>query len=88
MKLEFGYGAGVQTVELPEKNLIGVLESNPMQHERTGPDAVQDALAHPIGAPRLRALAKPGQKIAIIASDISRRQPAAASSASTAGRIS
>ena len=43
MKLEFGYGAGVQTVELPEKNLIGVLESNPMQHERTGPDAVQDA---------------------------------------------
>ena len=75
MKLEFGYGAGVQTVELPEKNLIGVLKSNPMPHERTGPDAVQDALAHPIGAPRLRALAKPGQKIAIIASDISRPVP-------------
>ena len=46
-----------------------------MPHERTGPDAVQDALAHPIGAPRLRALAKPGQKIAIIASDISRPVP-------------
>ena len=35
MKLEFGYGVGVQTVELPEKNLIGVLKSNPMPHERT-----------------------------------------------------
>ena len=60
MKLEFGYGSGVQAVELPEKNLIGVLESNPMRHKKVGSDAVRDALVHPIGAPRLRALAKPG----------------------------
>ena len=46
-----------------------------MRHEKVGPDAVWDALVHPIGAPRLRALAKPGQKIAIIASDISRPVP-------------
>ena len=75
MKLEFGYGTGVQTVQVPEKNLMGVLTANEMQHERRGEDAVRHALAHPIGAEPLHALAKPGQKIAIIASDISRPVP-------------
>ena len=75
MKLEFGYGTGVQTVQVPGKNLMGVLTANEMQHERRGEDAVRHALAHPIGAELLHTLAKPGQKIAIIASDISRPVP-------------
>ena len=75
MKLEFGYGTGVQTVQVPEKNLMGVLTANEMQHERRGGDAVRHALAHPIGAEPLHTLAKPGQKIAIIASDVSRPVP-------------
>lgn len=75
MKLEFGYGTGVQTVQVPEKNLMGVLTANEMQHERRGEDAVRHALAHPIGAEPLHTLAKPGQKIAIIASDVSRPVP-------------
>ena len=75
MKLEFGYGSGVQRVELPEKNVMGVLTANPIEHALHGAGAVRYALAHPIGAPRLRELAKPGQKIAIVASDISRPVP-------------
>ena len=75
MELEFGYGAGVQTVQVPEKNLMGILTANEMQHERRGEAAVRYALAHPIGAVPLRNLAKPGQKIAIIASDVSRPVP-------------
>ena len=75
MRLEFGYGSGIQTVDLPEKNIVGILEANHIQHEKFGADAVRDALLHPIGAPRLRQLAKPGQKIAIVASDISRPVP-------------
>ena len=75
MELEFGYGAGVQTVQVPEKNLMGILTANEMQHERRGEAAVRYALAHPIGAEPLRKLAKPGQKIAIIASDVSRPVP-------------
>ena len=75
MKLEFGYGTGVQTVEVPDRNVMDVLVSNPIAHERRGEDAVRWALDHPIGAPKLRTLAKPGQKIAIIASDISRPAP-------------
>ena len=75
MKLEFGYGTGVQTVQVPEDNLLGVLVSNPMEHARRGPEAVEYALSHPIGSPRLLQLVKPGQKIAIVTSDISRPLP-------------
>lgn len=75
MKLEFGYGTGSQIVEVPEKNILGILTSNEMAHERRGADAVRYALEHPIGAKRLRETAKPGQKVAIVTSDISRPLP-------------
>ncbi len=75
MKLEFGYGKGVQTVEVPDRNLLAVLQSNPLHHERFGPEAVAYALANPIGAPRLRDAVKKGQKVAIVTSDISRPLP-------------
>ena len=44
MQLEFGYGKGVQTVELPQESLLGVLHAAPIEHERRGPDAVSWAL--------------------------------------------
>ena len=75
MKLEFGYGKTVQTVEVPEKNLMAVLTANPMEHQRRGAEAVRWALEHPIGSPRLRELAKPGQKVVIVTSDVSRPLP-------------
>ena len=48
MIVEFGYGKGVQNVEVPEKNLLAVLTANEMEHERRGPEAVEYALEHPI----------------------------------------
>ena len=75
MKLEFGYGHGTQTVEVPDRNLLAVLTANKMEHERRGADAVDHALSHPIGMPALRELAKPGMKVSIITSDISRPLP-------------
>ena len=75
MKLEFGYGAAVQSVDVPEENLLAVLRANPMTHERTGVEAVEYALTHPIGSQSLCDLVKPGQKIAIVTSDISRPMP-------------
>ncbi|MBE6970638.1 MAG: nickel-dependent lactate racemase [Ruminococcaceae bacterium] len=75
MKLEFGYGNGIQSVEVPEKNLLAVLESNPVAHERRGADAVRYALDHPIGAPRLCEIVRPGQTVAVVTSDISRPLP-------------
>lgn len=75
MQLEFGYGNGVQTVELPQENLLGVLHAAPIEHERRGPDAVSWALAHPIGSAPLHQLARPGQRITIVTSDITRPLP-------------
>ena len=75
MRMEFGYGKGVQSVEIPDKNLMAVLTANEMEHERRGADAVDYALEHPIGAPKLSEVAKKGQKVAVITSDISRPLP-------------
>ena len=75
MKLEFGYGKGVQPVEVPDKNLLAVLMANEIEHKRKGPDAVDYALGHPIGSPLLSDMAGPGMKVSIITSDISRPLP-------------
>ena len=75
MKLEFGYGNTVQKVEVPDGNLLACLQANPMAHARHGQEAVRYALENPIGAPRLETLVKPGMKIAIVTSDISRPLP-------------
>ena len=47
MRLDFGYGTGIQTVEIPDENLLGVLTANEIPHERGGEAAVRYALAHP-----------------------------------------
>ena len=75
MVLEFGYGNGFQSVDIPEKNLQAVLVSNQMQHERRGREAVEYALKHPIVSEPLHRIAKPGQKAVIVTSDISRPMP-------------
>ena len=75
MQLYFGYGNGEQIVNVPDEQLLGVLTANEMAHARTGSEAVAYALENPIGAPKLRTLVRPGQKITIIASDISRPVP-------------
>lgn len=75
MKLEFGYGQTNVFVDVPKCNLRDVLISNPVNHVHRGVDAVRHALANPIGAELLQNSIHPGQKIAIITSDISRPFP-------------
>ncbi len=75
MKLEFGFGKGTQTVELPEANLLGVLTANTVEYDLTGEAEVERALAEPIGAPRLEEVVKPGEKIVVVTSDITRPCP-------------
>ncbi len=55
--------------------ICSVLTSNELNHVRVGREAVQWALDHPVGAPRLRELVQPGQTVAIVTSDISRPLP-------------
>lgn len=75
MELQFGFGTGVQTVQLPEENLLDSLQANPVSYDLTGTEEVVRALASPIGAPVVDAVIKPGEKIAIITSDITRPCP-------------
>ena len=81
MKLTFGYGTGVQNVEVPSKNLLAVLEANPIDHARRGAEAVDYALNNPIASEKLGVLAKQaglgeaGKRVVIITSDISRPLP-------------
>ena len=75
MQIELGFGAGTQRLEIPDQNLLGVLSPNPIQHKLTGEAEVRRALESPIASPRLREIVKPGEKIAIITSDITRPMP-------------
>lgn len=77
MRLEFGFGEGSQWVDVPEENLLGILSPNEVPVERTGAVAVEYALANPIGSPRLRDIVSPGEKIAIVTSDVTRPMPTA-----------
>ena len=75
MKLSFGFGAGTQEAEVPEKNLLGVLHANEAAPGLTGEAEVRRALAEPIGSPRLRDIVRPGEKVAVVTSDITRPMP-------------
>ena len=75
MELKFGYGNTEQAVNVPDKNLLGVLTANTVSHQRRGEEAVEYALNHPIGAGKLEELASPHKKVAIICSDITRPVP-------------
>lgn len=75
MKIELGFGAGVQTAEVPEWNLMGILTPNEIPQGPTGEEEVRRALAEPIGSRPLREMVRPGERIAIVTSDITRPMP-------------
>ena len=75
MKLSFGFGTGVQEVEVPENNLMGILRANAVEAPASEAEEVLRALQEPIGSKHLKDLVKPGQKVAIVTSDITRPMP-------------
>ncbi len=75
MEFELGFGTGTQKLTVPDKNILGVLTPNEVTRELTGEAEVLRALRSPIGTPRLRDIVKPGEKIAIVTSDLTRPMP-------------
>ncbi len=75
MIIEFGFGTGVQTVRVPDKNLMGILTSNDVPRGLTNEAEVARALQNPIGAPRLGEIIRPGERVAVVTSDITRPCP-------------
>lgn len=71
------YSRGHVTLDIPEKNLLGILESQAhgFKVEKDEQTIVRDALANPIDSPRLRELAKGKEKIVVITSDHTRPVP-------------
>ncbi len=77
MEFELGFGAGVQKLTVPDRNLLDVLTQNDVPVGLTGEAEVRRALASPIGTPRLRDIVKKGETVAIVTSDVTRPMPSA-----------
>lgn len=75
MKLQFGFGTGIQEVDVPDQNLIGVLHANEVPVALTGAAEVERALSEPIGSPRLKDIVHPGETVAVVTSDVTRPMP-------------
>ena len=75
MELSFKIGTRTETVRVPDEAVLGVLEPNEVPVELTGRAEVCRALAQPIGTPRLGQIVRPGEKVAIVTSDITRPMP-------------
>ena len=77
MQLSFPYGKEFLNFEIADKRLQGVLVSN-LHHYKAEKDArslVDEALANPIGSPKLSELVKGKKNIVLIASDHTRPVP-------------
>ncbi|MEA5013231.1 MAG: nickel-dependent lactate racemase [Candidatus Limiplasma sp.] len=77
MRLTYGFGRETQVVDAPDQNLIGELGPNPVPPGLTGLAEVMRAMENPIGTGRLRDILRPGEKIALITSDVTRPMPTA-----------
>lgn len=75
MKFELGFGHTTQTVEVPDGNLMAVLTPNDVPRGLTGESEVRRALENPVGTQRLREIVRPGEKIAVVTSDVTRPMP-------------
>ena len=77
MVLTFPYGRGTQSLEIEDARLKGVLVSgiHDYKPEKTPEELVSDALADPVGSPRLSELAKGRKNIVLICSDHTRPVP-------------
>lgn len=62
-------------LEIPDHISVQWVESHPMASVSNVERAVEDAINRPIGTSRIRDLVKPGQKVVLIVTDITRKLP-------------
>ncbi|MDP6523417.1 MAG: nickel-dependent lactate racemase [Kiritimatiellia bacterium] len=75
MKLSLGYGKGNVELEVAETNLVGILEPHTPVISQSEKDVIFEALQNPIRSNPLSHCMNPGEKVAIITSDITRPMP-------------
>ena len=69
----FGFGEKEVAVTLPENQILQIIEGKDVEAITDVPAAIKTALRNPIDSPPLQEVVKPGDKVAIIASDITRK---------------
>jgi nickel-dependent lactate racemase len=72
MELSFPYGSSLRSLRLPASVTCDRLAPNPLPRLEDPAAAVRAALASPIGTPPLRAIVKPGERVALLVNDITR----------------
>lgn len=75
LKFQLKYAKSLVELDIPEKNYMGSLLPNEVEFELKGAEEVRRALENPIGTERLKDIVRPGEKIVIITSDITRPMP-------------
>ena len=75
MQVKMRYGQGTVSVEIPDNNLAGVLETVPSVPLDDADSVVQEAISDPISSPPLYKLAEGRNSACIVISDITRPVP-------------
>ncbi len=75
MDITLGLGKEKVGVTLDDASVAAVITPNPVAASGEPEKLVADALMNPIASPRLRDIAKPGEKVVIVTSDITRPMP-------------
>ncbi|MHB1651581.1 MAG: nickel-dependent lactate racemase [Desulfitobacteriaceae bacterium] len=75
MLIRLPYGYSYLEVDIPDKQLEGILTIQPYDPKETGPALVESALSHPIGSPRLKELATQAKTVVVVTSDHTRPLP-------------
>ncbi len=76
-KVSFPFGSEKLSLEIPERNLLGVLDAKSVSGTGNPVKVVMDAVSKPIGTPPLTEIAEAGQKAAIVVDDHTRGLPCA-----------
>ncbi|MBR4578931.1 MAG: nickel-dependent lactate racemase [Oscillospiraceae bacterium] len=77
MELSFKIGTGRQSVSVADDDLLALLQPEESLTAAPEEEILKNALENPIGTPRLCEIVRPGEKIAVVTSDITRPMPTA-----------
>ncbi|WHH60896.1 nickel-dependent lactate racemase [Petroclostridium sp. X23] len=75
MNFALHYDKQELSFDIPEENLLKIIKPNEIKKDLSEIAVIKAALMNPIGSERLSNIIKPGEKIAIITSDITRPMP-------------
>jgi nickel-dependent lactate racemase len=77
MKIPFSY-SDVAPLEIPDANLMAILEPRAVEPSKPVSESVEEALDHPIGSPAIEDLVTPSSRVLFLVDDITRKTPAGA----------